>query len=204
MLVATPPAEAVPVFCFCVAGARDMDEEWRPVVGYEGYYEVSSQGRVRGLERIVPRYPNTTVWRPAGPVSPQKGPYAYLRVSLNRNGKKKYINVHTIVCAAFLGARPKGYECRHIDGNAKNNRISNLCYSTHKENIADKASHGTLARGETHGVARLTGADVRRILDLYPSMYQREIAALLGVGKTTIGRVLRGQTWSHLTGVRPK
>ena len=66
----------------------------------------------------------------------------YLRVGLCKNGKKKTFRVHNLVLEAFVGPKPEGMETRHLDGNRKNNHISNLKYGTPSENTQDTVKHG--------------------------------------------------------------
>lgn len=100
-------------------------EEWKSVVDYEGFYEVSDLGRVKSLPR------NTTK---GGILKPSNT--AYSNVTLYKNGEKgNPVGVHTLVWEAFKGKVPYGKEIDHLDGNPKNNRLSNLDVKTHKENI---------------------------------------------------------------------
>lgn len=118
-------------------------EEWRPVVGYEGSYEVSDQGRVRSLDRIVVRYQYGK--RTEQPVrgrmlSPGETSFGHEYVNLGR-GNKRY--VHRLVLEAFVGPPAAGTECCHNDGNPKNNLVSNLRWGTRSANIQDAVRHGT-------------------------------------------------------------
>lgn len=102
-------------------------EEWRPVVGYEGWYEVSTEGRVRRVAAGT----GTQVNRP---VKPQFDRYGYLYVLLSRYHVPSRKMVHQLVAAAYIGPRPDGYTVNHEDGNKTNNRPANLTYMTSAEN----------------------------------------------------------------------
>lgn len=114
-------------------------EEWRPVIGYEGAYEVSNHGRVRSLDRII-----TTK---AGVRKRTKG--RLLKPGLQRRGHLSVIvggdakRVHRLVLEAFVGPAPKGHECCHSDGNPANNHLSNLRWGSQSENTYDRVRHGT-------------------------------------------------------------
>lgn len=179
----------------------DADERWLPVVGYEGIYEVSDHGRVRSLDRTI-RHRNGHVTRRRGRVlrlsSTVSGyPQAGLR-SGDRDGQRL---VHRLVAEAFIGPCPEGMECRHLDGNRRNNSPSNLAWGTHAENVADQATHGTRRVGESVAQAKLTERDVRAIrqacADGEP---QRSIARRYGVTQTLISRILLRKTWRHVEG----
>lgn len=109
--------------------------EWRPVVGFDGLYEVSNLGEVRSIARrqgtrvgrILTGRLSTSLndtWRTR-----------YLRVALYRDSKRHDTPVHHLVAEAFLGPRPLGLEINHKDGNPQNNRVDNLEYVTHSENV---------------------------------------------------------------------
>lgn len=117
-------------------------EEWRPVVGFEGQYEVSDQGRVRSLPRTLDyidgRSGKTCTRSLRGKViRPGVAPSGHLNNTQIGKG------VHCIVAEAFIGPRPDGMETRHIDGDPSNNRLVNIEYGTRSENAADSKRHGT-------------------------------------------------------------
>lgn len=114
-------------------------EEWKDIEGYEGCYQVSNEGNVKSLEKVIlnpvtKRY-NT---KPSRILKPNKVAFGYLQVTLYNkvNGEKtrksKYI--HVLVAYAFIGEKRDGYEVNHIDEDKTNNKLSNLEYLTRKEN----------------------------------------------------------------------
>lgn len=119
-------------------------ECWKPVVGYEGRYEVSNRGRVRSVDR-------TTV-RKNGMVAHHKGRIlktalngdGYWRGAFSQNGRMRSYKVHVLVCEAFHGPKPEWAHCaRHLNGISTDNRPENLAWGTRSENMQDKARHGT-------------------------------------------------------------
>lgn len=120
----------------------DQPEEWRPIPGYEGLYEVSDRGRVRSLDRTIQR--NGRSHRIRGVVLAQSstGP-GYRHVSLRSGGRAFTQLVHRAVLLAFVGPCPTGMESRHLDGEPDNNVPSNLAWGTHSENNRDRVRHGT-------------------------------------------------------------
>lgn len=111
-----------------------VHEEWRPVVGFEGY-EVSSHGRVRSFRRS-----------PTGRVLVgNRITNGYLQLDLRRGtGKATRAGklIHCLVLEAFVGPRPDGHEACHNDGDQLNNHLSNLRWDTHVENALDTKRHG--------------------------------------------------------------
>lgn len=109
------------------------NEVWRPIVGFEGRYEVSSFGRVRGLPRVVHF---TSKWGTAasyfingGIIKPRSIKGGYLGVCLCQDGQN-WKHIAHLVAAAFIGPRPPGNDVCHNDGNCTNNHADNLRYDT--------------------------------------------------------------------------
>ena len=128
-----------------------MAIEWRPVVGYEGFYEVSSDGQVRSVTRQVPygRHGNTIYKGRLIKKFFSKNGYDCVKLAFRGNTKTTYI--HELVLKAFVGPRPitvERGEIRHLDGDKKNNCLSNLRYGTILENAADRKLHRQLKKGE--------------------------------------------------------
>lgn len=118
-------------------------EQWKPVNGYEGIYEVSSHGRVRSLDRTV-THSNGQVHRLKGKALRMTlNHYGYPFVDLRNQGKRRVRTVHSLVAEAFIGTRPEGMEICHNDGNPTNNHAENLRYGTRSDNMLDRVEHGT-------------------------------------------------------------
>jgi len=125
-------------------------EKWLPVNGYEGYYEVSDQGRVRSLDRVIPHLRYGRVRRAGKLLAPAvKSKYGHLGVTLCRDNREHQVHVHVLVLEAFVGACPPGQECRHINGDSSDNRLGNLAWGTRRQNSADRARHGHLTRRDS-------------------------------------------------------
>jgi len=115
---------------------------WKPVPGYEGYYEVSSLGKVRSLDRIS-SHGRRLKGRVLAATPNDDG---YPIVNLARDGAKRVRMVHVLVLEAFVGPRPEGLEGCHGNGDPQDNRVTNLRWDTHHENMLDGARHGTMGR----------------------------------------------------------
>ena len=152
----------------------------KPIPGFPGYF-VSDTGDV--FRKLKPGY--------------LLG--GYLKVNLCSDGVKKSRTIHRLVLESFVGARSQSQECRHLDGDMQNNSLNNLCWGTHRENVADTARLGRIPVGAKHPHAKLNSvivqklrsrcADGLRICDL-----QREFE----IPRSTIRKVLTGQTWRHV------
>lgn len=129
-------------------------ESWRPAYGYEGLYEVSSIGRVRGLSREHSHWTGKgTVAVPGRFLSPAVVAGGYRAVSLSKGGHIRRIPVHTLVLEAFVSPRPDGMHCCHNNGRPDDNRLENLRWDTPSANTLDTVKHGTHPQGrKTHCV----------------------------------------------------
>jgi len=172
-------------------------EEWRPVVGYDGIYEVSSLGRVRRQQ------PYHTA---SGLLRPYFGNTGYQRACLWREGRYSQRFIHQLVAEAFIGHRPDGYEVNHKDGNKLNNSPENLEWVTRSENVLHALAMGLRKPPRIHGealpFAKLTTAAVRAIRLATPDVSAAELAQRFGVSRCTIYGVRAYRTWTHV-GVIP-
>ena len=135
-------------------------EIWKPVPGWEGFYEASSLGRARSLPRVYvqPKGKRGGGTRGGRILKPHKNPHGgYLYVNFTRPGFRQTFQVHVLVMLTFAGPCPEGQQVRHLDGDPGNNRWApgdneeqiraaggNLIYGTPKENAEDRDErHGT-------------------------------------------------------------
>lgn len=134
-------------------------------------------------------------WRMLTPKTFRRNGYLFL--CLFPANKTAY--VHRLVLAAFSGCCPPGLQCRHLDGNPKNNRPDNLAWGTPKENQSDMARHGTRRIGERHPSAKLSEDDVAAIRSDYASgATQTSLATKYSVARQCIGDIVTGRTWRHV------
>ncbi len=177
-----------------------QQEQWRPVpiAGYCDVYEVSSLGRVRrSVDDCQNKYKAGKILRPgyAG-----EGIYQQYAMCINR----KYVRwlAHRLVLTAFAGEPPTPkHHAAHINGNPKDNRLSNLEWKTAKENDLDKDRHGTRQNGIKHGMVKLTEEQVIEIRRLRTDgVTGVELAQRFQVTPNAISLIVTGKSWSHLPG----
>lgn len=107
-----------------------MTEEWRPVVGYEGLYEVSNTGQVRSLDR----YDINGRFLRGKTLKLLECTNGYLMIKLHKNGIIKNILVHRLVAEAFIPVVEGLSEVNHKDEDKKNNSVDNLEWCSKKYN----------------------------------------------------------------------
>lgn len=120
-------------------------EEWRPIPGWEGYYEASTRGRIRSMKRATP-YLMTPQWNPA------KGKF---HIILSIGGKQHTKYLHTLVATTFHGPRPDGMWALHNDDDSHNNRPENLRWDTPSSNVHDMVNAGNHHYGKRTHCKRL-------------------------------------------------
>lgn len=111
-----------------------MEEVWKEVPGYEGYYEISSFGRVRSADRNVIYRDGQVHFIKGRSRRPNINNRGYYYLPLNKDGKHWYAKVHRLVAMAFLPNPLNLPEVNHKDGNKLNNHADNLEWCTHSEN----------------------------------------------------------------------
>jgi hypothetical protein len=171
-------------------------EEWRAIDGYDGWYEVSSFGRVRswhvvggpGRRLTQPRIRKVRVFG-----------YGKVQVLLKQDGTVSGPLVHRLVAEAFIGPIPDEMVVCHNDGNAQNNHVDNLRIDTRSGNEADKFIHGTSARGERNPQAKLSESDVR---DIRQRRVDGErvgsLAKAYGMSAANISTIVHRRSWKHV------
>ena len=126
-----------------------MDNEiWRDIEGFEGRYQVSNMGRIKSLERVdsLGRRVNERI------LSPGKDGKGYLFVILCKGGERKRYFIHRL-CLMTFNPHPdmENLQVNHIDENKTNNHLSNLEWTTCKENINHGTRNDRVAEMNTNG-----------------------------------------------------
>jgi len=176
-----------------------MKEEWKPVVGYEGIYEVSNMGRVRSLSRRAKTwFGSREVFSRIRKTFIHKNGYEY--IVLSKKGKNRTYRIHRLVAEAFC-SNPNSREIvHHLNRKPDDNHASNLIWVNQMENIGFSVQSGTRAKGEGHGMAILTKQDVLEIRDKYiPRKYSyQKLGDEYGVDQSTIHLIVKRRKWNHI------
>lgn len=164
------------------------EEIWLPVVGYEGFYEVSSTGKVKSVERFVyGGRVNQRVVREKE-MAVYEDHHGYLRVNLNRDNRFKGKFVHRLVAEAFI-KNPSNYPIvNHMDGNKKNNNVNNLEWCTYKYN-----THHAIENGLTQNGRKVMNVDTGII---YAN--EKEASRQTGISRQAISKsAIHGKGRTH-------
>jgi hypothetical protein len=172
------------------------DERWLPIPGYEGRYEVSDQGRVRGLDRV-----GKDGRRLKGQIlRTRRIPDGYLHLFLyDEHGNKRSYGVHRLMARAFFGEPLDGQQARHLNGIRDDNRIENLAWGSRIENAADRYCHGTHRFGIMMNNAKLTSEIVIAARQRAANGESiRGMAREYGVAYAVMHNAVRGIRWAHI------
>lgn len=179
-----------------------MSEVWKPVVGFEGFYEVSDHGRVRSLDRVISqRHHSGQMMKRffAGQVlAPQVQESGHSCVNLMRSGIMDRRLIHLLVLEAFVGPRPEGLHTRHLSGNPGDNRLPNLVYGTRTENAQDALRHGVMQCSEGHYKAKINREIVHYIRSARGRERQVDLAARFGIAQGNVSAIQLGKIWKHV------
>lgn len=178
---------------FCM----DEEEYWKPVVGFDGKFEVSNFGRIKAV--FVDSHFNKKNYPKI--LKPCKDARGYFNFSVTVNGKPKTLYIHREEAKAFL-ENPKNLKIvRHLNDNKEDNRLINLCWGTHKDNRADSIKNGTSfhEEGKRAAKAKLTESQVLYVMKSKKN--NSELGRQLGVTESTISKIRTGREWNRITGL---
>ena len=135
---------------------------WKPVIGYEGLYEVSNSGEIKSIfygknPKILKKSKTTT---------------GYYKIELSKNKKRKSFKVHRLVAIAFIPNIENKPNINHIDGNPLNNNIDNLEWCTQKENVIHAVEIGLksktyISKNELRRLYLVEKKPVRKLEEIY-------------------------------------
>jgi len=168
-------------------------EIWKPIVGFESTYEVSTLGRVR---RSAPGK-GTKVGRIRKLINDHMG---YPIVQFIKEGIPKSFKIHQLVARTFLGDPPSPqYEVNHINGIRTDARLCNLEWVTRSENMKHAYATGLASnKGERNNAAKLTWDQVREIRQMYnDGVKRKQIEKMFPIKFSAIYAITKNNTWKE-------
>lgn len=174
-------------------------EIWKDIPDYEGFYQVSDIGRVKSLKRMLPclsRSRNQITRKVKGKVLTNcKMKSGYLFVNLCKEKKHCIKYIHSLVLLAFVGPKPDDMECCHYDGTSDNNKLENIRYGTHKENMVDDEIR---IKGKTFN-QKLFEEDVLLIKKkMFNGEYIENIAKTHNLSEGYLRQIKRNDSWKNV------
>lgn len=168
-------------------------EQWRAVLGYESWYEVSDLGRVK---RVRGGGPNAIVGRILKPDYSSR----YARVVLIRDRHRFRQSVHVLVAEAFIGPRPEGHEANHENGRKRDNRGSNLEWVTSTENNRHRCRTLGHNVGTKNPASKLTPRRVRALHRLHEDGLTNisELSRRFEVSRPAVRAAIDRRTWAQV------
>jgi len=174
-----------------ITGFPIYGEQWRKIPNFSAYM-FSNLGRVMRVER------RTATW-PGNILKGYKNKDGYIRVNIDRHGHGHFI--HNLVANAFIGPCPEGMEVNHKDRNKENNRVENLEYVTHHENMLHAKFSVLGMHPKAYHKKKLTAEEVITIRTLYAKGIKAKlISEIIGVDLdiSAYCRIGRGETYEDV------
>ncbi len=169
-------------------------EKWKSIQLFEGKYEVSDMGNVRGWyyggkKRKEPRLKKPQLNKQTG----------YYYVILQDGELLKSYTINRLVLTVFKGAKPSTMDARHKDGDKSHNWLSNLKWGTRKQNEADKKRHGRTAVGEKNGLSKVKETEVLEMRRLHKSGESTySISKIFNCSQQNVWHIVNKKTWRHV------
>lgn len=178
------------------------EEIYKSIPNYEGFYEISNFQNVKSLSRVITRKNGQKVRLKEKILKPAIGGRGYLSVVLCNDERQRSECIHMLMAKTFIPNPENKKEINHINAITTDNRIENLEWVTHKENMIHAKKLGLIEykKGQDHYSSKLVDSDVIKIKKmLSEKIYSySQIAKVFNVDKSQISRINSGKTWSHI------
>lgn len=180
-------------------------EDWKPVKGFEGWYEISNMGNIRSVTRLIQHKPDRftdkgkSQLNDGKPIKQSLNNKGYYCVLLWRNSKAYKRYIHRLIAEVFIPNDGNKKEVNHVDGNHQNNSIENLEWCTKMENMHHAFNTGLISTMKKVKSTDLISKEER----YYDSI--NGAARELGISHTGIVQQLKGKaktcngcTWEYI------
>lgn len=161
-------------------------------------YEVSSCGVVISKEKKIRSKNGSFATRGRKVLKQKTDKYGYKAIQLTNEKGLKSFTVHRLVAAAFIPNPKSKPQINHINGIKTDNRIENLEWCTHKENVIHAYKNGLNHTGENHHKFVLSDVDCASIISLSGELRQADIASIYNVSQVQISRIINGKSRTYV------
>lgn len=177
-----------------------MNEIWRPLVDLEKYYEVSTFGNVRSLDRYVKQKNGRRTFYPAKIKKQHEDKDGYLYTNITGDNIKTKVAVHRLVACTFIPNLKKLPQINHINGDKKDNRVENLEWCTPRENALHAYKTGLASnKGENNANSKLNWEKVNIIREMYATgnFLYKELGEQFGISGEQVSNIVREKSWTR-------
>ena len=184
-----------------------MEEIWKDIKGYEGYYQISNMGRVKSVARNIHggRF-NCDRWFPEKILKLGLRPNGYLKVCLNKNNDRRDFSIHRLVANAFIENTDNLPQVNHRNGIKTDNIPDNMEWCTQSQNMLHAYSIGLQKpnysprphlRGENNPSSKLTNEIATTIRKRYADekITYNKLGEIYDVHKKTIAYIIRNKRY---------
>lgn len=167
-------------------------EVWRDIKGFEGHYQVSSFGAVKSLARTRPSKSGNIARIREKLLKQKVTKSGYLSLHLRWGDKESWPNIHRLVADAFIPNKDNKPTVNHKDCNKKNNKTSNLEWSTHSEQMVHAVDNKLL---EVRGNPKYSPDFKQKVFDYHKThnCSLMELVKVFGISERTAGRIVKGE-----------
>ena len=173
-----------------------MEEIWKDIQGYEGFYQVSNLGKVKSLKRIVKHNKGGNQNIKEKILKQSLTGSGYLTIVLSKNGIKERFLTHRLVCQSFLNNDLTKRTVNHKDCNKLNNELTNLEWMTDSENQIHSLENGIKPKGSNHANSKLTEQNVIEIRN--STLSNIDLSKIYKVAHQTISQIRNRKRWKHI------
>jgi hypothetical protein len=174
-------------------------EIWKDIEGYENKYQISNIGNVKSLARNA-MWDTGSFSMPERLMKLQKHNRGYRFVMLTKDKTTKLFLIHRLVAKAFISNPNNLKTVNHIDFDKTNNKVENLEWMSHLDNIKHFVKLGTKQKqiGSNGPMAKFTDSDIIKIREMVKTIKQADIARIYNIGTDVISRIIKRQTYYNI------